>query len=160
METNRCIINRVQASDYEDIKKLYMNERVREFLGGPVSNEKYDESFKAIMSAEAGDFYWVARARGTNEFIGLVSLDTHHDGVNKELSYQFIPEYWGKGYGREVLNHLISYIFEVLKFHKIVAETQAANIASCKLLERLEMKIEGIVNRFGVEQRIFSIERN
>lgn len=40
---------------------------------------------------------------------------------------------------------------------KIVAETQSANKASCRLLKRIGMDLEETVERFGAEQSIFSI---
>ncbi|UNK21066.1 hypothetical protein MNQ98_14085 [Paenibacillus sp. N3/727] len=42
---------------------------------------------------------------------------------------------------------------------KLLAETQTANVSSCNLLERLGMKLERKVQRFGSEQGIFSIEK-
>jgi len=41
-----------------------------------------------------------------------------------------------------------------------VAETQSANKASCKLLEKLGMNLKQIVQRFGAEQSIYCIEKS
>ena len=63
----------------------------------------------------------------------------------------------GYGYGEEVIKRIINYAFEELKLTRIVAETQSANKASCKLLKKIGMKLEQSVERFGAEQYIFSI---
>ena len=34
METSRCIIQLLKQDDYNDVKELYLDSRVREFLGG------------------------------------------------------------------------------------------------------------------------------
>ena len=39
----------------------------------------------------------------------------------------------------------------------MIAETQTANILSCKLLERVGMKLEQKIQRFGTEQTIYAI---
>ncbi|MGP4072896.1 GNAT family N-acetyltransferase [Piscibacillus sp. B03] len=88
-------------------------------------------------------------------FISLTFLDTHHDGQSTEISYQFLPEWWGKGYGYEIVNAIIRYAFNHLGITKLVSETQAANVASCRLLEKLEMTVIDRVTRFGEEQIIF-----
>ncbi|MEG2289376.1 MAG: hypothetical protein RSA29_03675 [Clostridium sp.] len=42
MNTNRCNINNLHENDYEDVKNLYSNEKVREFLGGTLDMEGYN----------------------------------------------------------------------------------------------------------------------
>src|SRR5699024_11286264 len=58
----------------------------------------------------------------------------------------------------EVVGHIIDYSLSELALSKIVAETQTANTASCKLLEKLGMTLERIVYRFNAEQAIYSAE--
>lgn len=45
METNRCTVQVLKQTDYEDIRKLYADKQVREFLGGVVTKERYNECF-------------------------------------------------------------------------------------------------------------------
>ncbi|MNN68748.1 hypothetical protein D3C81_1844810 [compost metagenome] len=54
----------------------------------------------------------------------------------------------------------MDYAFKELKLSKLVAETQKANKASCRLLTKLGMSIEESIYRFGAEQYIFSISRS
>lgn len=96
--------------------------------------------------------------KNTNDFIGLVSIDTHHDGVSKELSYQFLPNYWGKGYALEVIREILNFISRELTITSIIAETQVANKASCSLLNNLGMKVVSKLYRFNAEQYIFSLK--
>ena len=159
METNRCKILKLQRSDYENIKKLYFDEDVRRFLGGVISKTDFDNNFNNMFSPEGDLFYWAVRLKDNNEFIGLVSLDKYHDGLSTEVSYQFKPMWWGQGYAEEVIIKLIDYAFDELKFKRLVAETQSANIASCKLLKKVGMTLEELVIRFDAEQSIFSISR-
>ena len=63
----------------------------------------------------------------------------------------------GKGYATEVVKELIGYAFEELRLAKVIAETQTANILSCKLLERVGMELEQKIQRFGAEQAIYAI---
>lgn len=103
-------------------------------------------------------FYWVIREKQTDHFIGMVSLDPHHDGSYLEVSYQLLPNWWGKGYASEAVQRMIRFAFNELKQKKLVAETQTANISSCRLLEKLGMNLERKITRFGAEQAIYSLK--
>lgn len=158
METKRCIIQVLKQDDYEDVKKVYFYSRVRQFLGGVVSIERYNASFNEMIKATDESFYLVVRLKNTNDFIGLISIDEHHDGVYKELSYQFVPDFWGNGYALETTKEVINFVSKELNLKGIVSETQVANKASCRLLNKLGMKITDKVYRFNEEQYIFSLK--
>lgn len=159
LETNRCLLLKLQQKDLQDIRKLYTNENVRQYLGGTWKDEDIQARFTRMLESSMDSLYWVVREKQSHKFIGLVSLDLHHDEVNREVSYQLLPEWWGAGYGVEVLQTILDYAFTVLNLPKVVAETQSANIASCLLLEKLGMEVIEKVIRFGEEQSIYSIKR-
>lgn len=156
-ETKRCKLFKVQETDYEEVKKLYKDERVRQFLGGIVEEKIYRLKFTDMCNTNNNSLYWVIRQKDDNQFIGLVSLDLHHDGISTEISYQLLPKWWGYGYATEIVQEVISYAFKELRLERIVAETQSANKPSCKLLIKIGMSLEETVERFGAEQSIFSI---
>lgn len=158
-ETMRSKINVLQQSDYIDVERIYENEKVREFLGGIRQEDSIRVIFEEMLNANRESFYWVVREKQSDSFIGLVSLDLHHEEVYQEISYQFLPHWWGRGYASEVVAVIIDFALNELHFSKVVAETQTANKDSCKLLERLGMKLERIVFRFGAEQSIYSIKK-
>lgn len=160
VETNRCRLSKLQECDYDDVKKLYMNEEVRKFLGGTIADEKTFKAkfFDVLENSNRGSLDWVIRATSNDEFIGLITLDRHHDGMNTEVSYQLLPNWWGDGYATEVISQIIRYAFQEMGLPKVIAETQTANKSSCKLLERVGMKLEQTVQRYGAEQAIYSIE--
>ncbi|WP_339293232.1 GNAT family N-acetyltransferase [Paenibacillus sp. FSL W8-0187] len=106
-----------------------------------------------------GVYFWCVRLIKADQFIGFVSLDRYHDVKNIELSYEFLPQHWGNGYATEVVRKMIDYSFTEINLPKIVSETQIANTSSCKLLERVGMKLENRLMRFGAEQAVYRIER-
>lgn len=156
-ETERCFMNTFQKSDYMDVKKLYVNQKVRKYLGGTRQDNSIEQVLDDMLNSGTDSIYWVVREKHTEDFIGLVSLDPHHDGVYLEISYQLLPNWWGKGYASEAVQLLIHYALNELNLSKVIAETQTANTSSCKLLERLGMELERTISRFGAEQAIYSI---
>lgn len=90
METNRCKLVELQETDYVDVKRLYSDVKVREFLGGPVSEEEFNAKFERMIKSKNDAIYWVIRQRESSLFIGLISLALHHDGVHvgKHINYE------------------------------------------------------------------------
>lgn len=54
---------------------------------------------------------------------------------------------------------VVDYALDDLGLHRIIAETQSANTASCRLLERIGMHRVKTLQRFGAEQIIYSMQR-
>lgn len=156
--TERCFINSFKKTDYADVKKLFVNQDVRKFLGGIRDEESIQVVLDDMLNPSGNSFYWVVREKQSDNFIGLVSLDPHHEGSYLEISYQLLPIWWGKGYATEVVKLIIDYALNELNLTKVVAETQTANKSSCKLLERVGMEFERNIIRFGAEQAIYSIK--
>jgi len=86
----------------------------------------------------------------------LVNLEEHHDGVDTEISYQLLPEFWVKGYATEAVQAIITYPLSELGLPRIIAETQIANIASCRLLKRVGVQQLKFIERFGAKQVIYT----
>jgi len=155
--TENCKIQSVKPNDIEDVYSLYCNEDVRAFLGGIPDKSYIYASFDSMLQAPYPNSYFCISLKNKNEFIGLVSIDAYHEKSTYELSYQFLPQYWGKGYAFEVLLAVIRYGFDSLNLSKIVAETQTANIASCRVLEKLGMQKITVIERFGHEQAVYQL---
>jgi [ribosomal protein S5]-alanine N-acetyltransferase len=157
LTTSRCTLTTPQQQDYDDLRALYLNAQVRRYSGGPVEEQTFSSALAARLNPDTNPRYWVIRQTADDEFIGMVSLGLHHDGVSTEISYQLLPKWWRRGYATEAVQEVIRYAFEELKLPEIVAETQTANEASCRLLEKVGMQLQQTVERFGAEQAIFSI---
>lgn len=69
-----------------------------------------------------------------------------------------MPHYWGNGYALETIKEILNFASKELNIKKIASETQVANKASCRLLNKLGMKIIDKVYRFNAEQYIFLLE--
>jgi [ribosomal protein S5]-alanine N-acetyltransferase len=157
LSTERCELHRLKESDSHHIKKLYDNEQVRKYLGGTVNDESFKKRFHEMIHSPNKEHYWTIFNKSSKGFVGMVFLDTYHDGVHTEMGYQFLPEFWGEGIAREVINKVLHYGFRTVELDKVVAETQSINKASCKLLLSVGMSLEKKIQRFGNEQSVFAI---
>lgn len=95
----------------------------------------------------------MACLRGT--FIGFIDISPYHEPEYQELSYLFLPEFWGYGYAFEACRAVLRYCEETLDLKTVVAETQSANTRSRALLERLGFTMVRQLERFGAMQCVY-----
>ncbi|MYL48101.1 GNAT family N-acetyltransferase [Halobacillus litoralis] len=160
LSTKRTVMKEIQTRDYKEVKELYLHPVVRKYLGGPRDEDSMAALFEGMQTSDENSFYLVVREKATDHFIGLISLDPYHDRENIELSYQLLPRWWGEGYGSEIVKEVIDYAFNELNLKKITAETQMANVYSCRLLEKAGMKLDKTLIRFGETQCVYIIRPN
>ena len=63
--------------------------------------------------------------------------------------HAFLPKYWSKGYAFEATKAVLDYAKDVLNIDPIVAITDLDNIKSIKLLERLGLQFDKIIQISG-----------
>ncbi|MGE7916363.1 GNAT family N-acetyltransferase [Lysinibacillus xylanilyticus] len=90
---------------------------------------------------------------------GLVKRDSLED---VDIGFAFLPTYWGKGYAYEAASAVLAYGLDTLGLKRIVAITTQDNHASAKLLEKVGLKFERLVQLANDEEelRLFSLERS
>ena len=158
IQTTRCELSTLQSADWNLLVKLYTDAEVRRFLGGIVDLETIRLRFQRMLESDMETQHWVIRVKKNSSFvsIGIVSLGKHHNKIDTEISYQLLPEWWGRGYATEAVQAILTHALTVLGLPRVIAETQIANIASCRLLKRMGMRLQGTVERFGAKQGIFT----
>jgi ribosomal-protein-alanine N-acetyltransferase len=146
----------IDSNDFGLFKEIQRNELVREYLGGRVEVALIQKKFKQYLRAESiGEYHFAVEQ---NDFrYGIISLSKHTDIDCLELSFQFLPQFWGKGIAFESCCKVIDYAFENLGVLKLVCETQSENKRSRNLIEILGMKKISCIERFGAEQTIYEL---
>lgn len=77
----------------------------------------------------------------------------YHSFFSCTMGYKTDHDYWMQGYMKEALSYAINHIiFHEYRMHRIEAEVMPSNTASCKLLECLGFKKEGILHDYAFLQ--------
>jgi len=156
IQTERLSLRPLRKRDLWFFCTLIGNKRVRRYLGGPVVWNQRLPRFRRYLAAPNFVGVWIVCLADRNKTIGLVELGPHKDGNDYEISYQFSPTFWGKGFANEAIEAVISHTLDETDLKRIIAETQSANLASCRLLREQGMIEIERVERFGAEQIIFT----
>ncbi|MGY5130920.1 GNAT family N-acetyltransferase [Streptomyces nigrescens] len=157
--TARLLLRPAESADVKEFIRLWTDPEVRRFLGGPVEEQKlalYQEHFASRPHL----FSVTTRDEAT--VIGSVSVDprSRFDG-RREVSYLFLPEYWGRGYAREAVAAVVDWALETVSSDNpsVIAVTQEANVRSCRLLEAIGMRHIDSFTEFDAPQAMYSVER-
>ena len=104
------------------------------FILGPII------AFSVLIAS--GDSYQAVCLKDTGRFIGFVALnpETKEDGPAFNIGYVFNFNEHGKGYASEACRAALDHAFLDLQALSVVSGTAAANVASCRLLERLGLR--------------------
>ena len=157
--TPRCTLSPLAETDFDELIPLYANAEVRKYLGGVrPENEVFAGLRHSIQAAD--EYPFAVRIKNDNTFIGYAIAAPHHNPKDMEVSYMFLPTFWGNGYAFETVKTLIDFCKSELKLNRIVAETQSANIRSCSLLHKLGFQREDCMVRFGAKQSIYALTFN
>ena len=156
IQTERLLLRPVSGRDFWFFCSLVGNRDVRRYLGGPVHWTEWYPRFRGYLTPSADVGAWVVILVERRRAIGLVELGPHKDRQDYEVSYQFHPKAWGHGFAREAVGALIADALRHGRLKRVIAETQSANAASCRLLKGLGMVETQRINRFGAEQILFA----
>lgn len=157
INTERCILEILKEADFEGLSKLYSDEIARQYLGGIIVGESFAQKFDAMLFDKQA-VHFVVRLQKDGQFIGLISLDEHHEREYIELSYQFLSTEHCKGYAIECMPLILDYAKDKMKLSALISETQIANKPSIKLLQKLGFSKYKRVERFECVQEIFKLD--
>ncbi|MEM9795309.1 MAG: GNAT family N-acetyltransferase [Pseudomonadota bacterium] len=130
---------------------LIRDPSVRRYLGGPAVGTP-EAVLAPYLTPGPGAAVWLVVA-GAGP-VGVISVTPHKDGRDHELSYQFDPGAWGRGYATEAAQAVLT-AARAAGLARVIAETQAANASSRALLARLGMGEIARLERFGATQVIY-----
>ncbi|CAH0525789.1 GNAT family N-acetyltransferase [Vibrio hippocampi] len=100
------------------------------------------ESTDYFRFAVVGQWYQLAIAlQDSDELVG--DLAVHFiDDEQVELGFTVAPDFQGQGVATEAASALLAYLFSELGKHRVVATTDANNVASYSVLEKLGFRRE------------------
>jgi RimJ/RimL family protein N-acetyltransferase len=130
-------------------------------LGAPRAADA--DGLYAFMSDAAAMRYWSSplllerteaeakiadwqRGFAAREFIGSTSLFRLDVAQQRcELGDGVLPRLWGMGLGCEAVRLTLAFAFDRLGMRRIEADVDPRNLASCRLLERVGFRREGLL---------------
>ncbi|PEA83114.1 ribosomal-protein-alanine acetyltransferase [Bacillus pseudomycoides] len=150
LETNRLTLRLQTTEDVEFILELLNDPSWLQFIGDR-GVKTIDDARNYIMNGPIRMYeqfgfclYLVERKEDQIPIgiCGLVKRDTLED---VDIGFAFLPKYWEKGYAYEAASAVMAYGKDTLGLNRIVAITTQDNHPSAKLLEKVGLQFERLV---------------
>ena len=113
---------------------------------GP-NTEEQARAFINMAIAKANEipctnYQYAAVLKDSNMLIGACNLAL--SGDEAEIGWILHRDYWQQGFGTEMGRALIELGFDELNLHRILAHCDAENVGSYRIMEKLNMRREGL----------------
>jgi len=145
LRTNRLLLRQFLSSDVDDVLAYRDDAEFSRYLphiAQPFTRQDA-EQFVARNIAEPWDEFPTFAVVLSGTVIGTVNLDINQaDGI-AILGFAIGSADWGKGIGSEAVRAAVAWSFQAFGLAKIWATTDARNVRSQRLMEKLGMRLEG-----------------
>ena len=134
-------------------KKFIADRGIRDLDGA----RGYLENSPLASYARFGFGLWRIGLKSTDEPIGMCGLIKRDVLPDVDIGYALLQRYWGQGYAYEAAAATLDYGYRILKIKRIVAITAPDNIASSRLLEKLGLQFDKIIDlpTMGGESKLY-----
>ncbi|MFD3449777.1 GNAT family N-acetyltransferase [Microbacteriaceae bacterium 4G12] len=166
LETDRLILRPQTTDDAAFILELMNTPSWLQFIGDrgvrTLEDAKDYILNGAIRMYEQFGFCLFLVARKEDHVpIGICGL-VKRDGLEDiDIGFAFLPKYWAKGYAYEAASAVMAYGIDTLGLQRIVAITDQDNHASIKLLKKVGLQFEQLIQlQNGSEKlNLFAFDR-
>lgn len=101
---------------------------------------------------------WAVVYKPDERVIGFNGLK-YLDGLEEtDLGYRLRSDYWGRGIATESSLAIVRYGFETLGLQRIIGLVFPVNLASIRVLEKIGMHYDGMIEYFGERVQRWVIE--
>lgn len=162
--TRRLVLRPYRASDYAAWKRW--GEGVlppkNPFDWSPSRGHRWNRAEFAKLLKKHGanaradrQHVWVVFERRSGAVLGYVDVATLHRGPLQKgnLGYRLDNRYWGKGFGREMLQRMIPVVLRELRLQRLEAVIDLDNRASRALATAVGLKREGVRKNYYYQNK-------
>jgi RimJ/RimL family protein N-acetyltransferase len=150
LETERLSLRRMTLDDAEFMMRLVNEPSWLEFIGdkGVRSLEEarnYLRNGPLALYARYGFGHYMVERKLDGVRVGTCGLIKRDTLQDVDIGFAFLPEHWGQGYAFEAASAVLEHGFRDFGLKRIVAITSPHNDASVKVLERIGMRFQGLI---------------
>jgi [ribosomal protein S5]-alanine N-acetyltransferase len=144
--TDRLYTRRFELEDLEDFHEMQSNTKVMKYITGrgKTKTENSGELLTIINSYNENNTggFIMAISELNDEMRTVIGACAVVESENEEfeVGYRFAEQYWGKGYGSEILKGLLTFCFNDLAINKVISIVDKENIYSVRILDHSPMQ--------------------
>ena len=163
-ETERLSFRPLDPEDAEAMHAVWGDPEVMRYLPGDPSASVQETAERVVRHvkrfAETGYGLCAVVERDGGRVVGVCGLfPIEWIGPEVEVAYHFARDVWNRGYATEAARAWVEAAFGQLGLDRVVALAYPANGASTRVMEKVGMRLEREVDRYGETLVQYAIER-
>ena len=119
--------------------------------------EAYFERQRGFL-AELGCCVGAVVAKDSGMVVGGAGIQPQDRSGDFELAWSIWKEHWNNGYATETATALKDHAFRVMRLKRIVAVADVPNLASIRIMQKIGMRYDGIMNAHDLVERYPEVE--
>ena len=146
IESERLLIRPIKTSDKSFILDLLNTQGWLKFIGDRnVIDERDAEKYIQNILDNENFFYSVFELKDENEPVGIITFLYRDNQQFPDIGFAMLPVFDKKGYAIEATKKYLEEITNEKNVNKVIAITLPDNSKSIKLIERLGLKYESVI---------------
>lgn len=148
LKTRRLLLRPLRADDAPGMYAIYSDpQTMRYWSAQEIGNleaaaRMVSDDLRLQLDGTAA--FWAVVLPQTGRVIGKFTLFAiNPENRRAEIGYVLHRQFWGKGYGTEVLGAMIEAAFDAYQLHRLEADIDPDNAASLALLKKFGFREEG-----------------
>ena len=163
LETTRMTLRRMSMSDVDHLLGIFADpEAMRYYPGTKDAAEARSWIRWNLDSYQTHGFgLWMASLKSTQEFAGQCGLTVQEvEGRQEvEVGYLFLRALWGQGLATEAARACRDHGFAHLGLVRLISLIDVRNAASRRVAEKLGMRLEKEIIKWGKAVCLYAVER-
>ena len=150
LETERLLLRQLSTEDAEFIFRITNEPSWIRFIGDKNIRtlgdaREYIENGPMTMYREHGFGLYLVESKDSQQALGLCGLIRRDTLDDVDIGFAFLPEFWRRGYAYEAANATLRHASTALGIERVVAITSPDNEPSGKLLEKLGLRLDRLM---------------
>jgi RimJ/RimL family protein N-acetyltransferase len=156
LETERLLLREFDEDDVEPFYALGSDPAILRYTGDPGGGlASIEQALEVLRSRPLADYEkygfgrWACVYKASDSVIGFAGLKYLDDLREVDIGYRLLPAYWGLGLATEAGRAVLNYGFTRLGLSRVIGLVVPENRASVRVLEKLGLSFEGMVDWWG-----------
>jgi RimJ/RimL family protein N-acetyltransferase len=154
LETQRLLLREFDAADAAAFYMLGSDPAITRYTGDP-GLTSVEHALEILRSRTLADYRkhgfgrWACVLKTSDAVIGFAGLKYLDELEEVDIGYRLLPAYWGRGLATEAGQAVLNFGFDQLRLERIIGLVDPENVASVRVLDKLGMTWDGLVEYRG-----------
>jgi len=151
IETRRLVIRSFSETDVEAFASIVSDPMVMRYIadGRTLTIEEAGVYIRSCLNSqeEFGYARYAVTRKETQELMGFCGYALINGEI--DLGWRYATKWWNQGFGTEAASAVLDYGINMLKLPLIVGYAFTVNIASIRIMKKIDMNFDRYLTLFG-----------